>query len=49
MVLRLESTFNNLDTKEHDYLTQSQVQALIDQALDDITQRLKKAGIPLSD
>ena len=49
MVLRLDSTFNKPDTEEHDYLTQSQVQALIEQALDAFTHRLKKAGIQLSD
>ena len=49
MVLRLESALNNLDTKEHDYLAQSQVQALIDQAIDAFTQKLNKAGIKLSD
>jgi hypothetical protein len=49
MVLRLESTFNDTVTGNADYLTQSQVQALIDQAINAFTQKLNKAGIKLSD
>ena len=47
MVLRLESSFSTTD--EDDYLTKDQAQALIDQALDAFTHRLKKAGITLAD
>lgn len=47
MVLRLESSFSTTD--EDDYLTKDQAQALIDQALDTFTHRLKKAGITLAD
>jgi hypothetical protein len=49
MVLRLESTFNDTVTGNANYLTQSQVQALIDQAIDAFTQKLNKAGIKLND